>query len=221
MIDCKNCKMTDEYCASGDCPTSQSPRNNLATKPQAVDLTEKWKRGELPTGYYYIELIRGEHHIDLYKNYDNEWVDCYNNIIAKVLAPVPSYDEWEKICIDNTDLRQTRYVLDCAVTELREEIYDLKERNESLNNRDINLCRIANGIRDENYELKVRLDDKTAECDKVKQQLAIAVEALDKVATYMTCDEVEIREIQPNFCADQAALDTVNEAMDKIRELEK
>lgn len=54
---------------------------------------------------------------------------------------------------------------------------------------------------------------------KLKQQLAIAVEALDKVATYMTCDEVEIREIQPNFCADQAALDTVNEAMDKIREL--
>ena len=68
-------------------------------------------------------------------------------------------------------------------------------------------------------ELKVRLDDKTAECDKLKQQLAIAVEALDKVATYMTCDEVEIREIQPNFCADQAALDTVNEAMDKIKEL--
>lgn len=30
----------------------------------------------------------------------------------------------------------------------------LKERNDSLNNRDINLCRIANGIRDENFALK-------------------------------------------------------------------
>lgn len=33
--------------------------------------------------------------------------------------------------------------------------------------------------------------------------------------------EVEIRKIQPDFCADQSALDTVNEAMDKIKELEK
>lgn len=56
---------------------------------------------------------------------------------------------------------------------------------------------------------------------KLKQQLAIAVEALDKVATYMTCDENEMREIYPDFCADQVALDTVNEAMVKIKELEK
>lgn len=63
--------------------------------------------------------------------------------------------------------------------------------------------------------------DKTAECDELKQQLAIAVEALDKVAIYMTCDENDMREIYPDFCADQAALDTVNEAMDKIKELEK
>ena len=57
--------------------------------------------------------------------------------------------------------------------------------------------------------------------ERLEKQLEIAVGALDKVATYMTCDEVEIREIQPDFCADQSALDTVNEAMDKIRKLEK
>lgn len=57
--------------------------------------------------------------------------------------------------------------------------------------------------------------------ERLEKQLEIAVGALDKVAIYMTCDEVEIREIQPDFCADQSALDTVNEAMDKIRELEK
>lgn len=58
-------------------------------------------------------------------------------------------------------------------------------------------------------------------CERLEKQLKIAVGALDKVATYMTCDEVEIREIQTDFCADQSALDTVNEAMDKIKELEK
>ena len=58
-------------------------------------------------------------------------------------------------------------------------------------------------------------------CERLEKQLKIAVEALNDVAIYMTCDEVEIREINPDFCADQAALDTVNEAMDKINELEK
>ena len=35
----------------------------------------------------------------------------------------------------------------------------LKERNDSLNIRDINLCRIANGIRDENFALKELLKE--------------------------------------------------------------
>ena len=58
-------------------------------------------------------------------------------------------------------------------------------------------------------------------CERLEKQLKIAAQALDEVAFYMTCDEVEIREINPDFCADQAALDAVNEAMDKIKELEK
>ena len=55
----------------------------------------------------------------------------------------------------------------------------------------------------------------------LQKQLDIAVKALEDVATFMTCDEVEIQEIQPEFCADQAALDRVNEAMKKIEELNK
>lgn len=58
-------------------------------------------------------------------------------------------------------------------------------------------------------------------CERLEKQLKIAVQALDEIAIYMTCDEVEIREINPEFCADQAALNTVNEAIDKIKELEK
>ena len=61
-----------------------------------------------------------------------------------------------------------------------------------------------------------RLEEK---CERLQKQLDIAVKALEDVATFMTCDEVEIREIQPEFCADQAALDRVNEAMKKIKEL--
>ena len=57
-------------------------------------------------------------------------------------------------------------------------------------------------------------------CERLEKQLKIAAQALDEVAIYMTCDEVEIREINPDFCADQAALDAVNEAKAKIKELE-
>lgn len=45
------------------------------------------------------------------------------------------------------------------IKELVKENAQLKERNDSLNNRDINLCRIANGIRDENFALKELLKE--------------------------------------------------------------
>lgn len=57
--------------------------------------------------------------------------------------------------------------------------------------------------------------------ERLEKQLKIAAQALDEVAICMTCDEVEIREINPDFCADQAALDAVNEAKAKIKDLEK
>lgn len=66
-----------------------------------------------------------------------------------------------------------------------------------------------------------QLEKTECELEKVEKQLDIAVKALEDVATFMTCDEVEIQEIQPEFCADQAALDRVNEAMKKIKELDK
>ena len=28
-----------------------------------TNLTDKWKKGELPSGWYYVRLIRGEHRI--------------------------------------------------------------------------------------------------------------------------------------------------------------
>lgn len=61
-----------------------------------TNLTEKWKKGELPNGWYYVRLIRGEHRIDLYINDKNEWIDCPDDIIDTVVCEVPSYEEWQK-----------------------------------------------------------------------------------------------------------------------------
>lgn len=82
MINCKNCKMTDEYCASGDCPNDT--------------LTGQWKKGELPVGFYYIELPggRGGNGISKYTTF----ISPSSKIrIKEVVAPVPSYEEWRQL----------------------------------------------------------------------------------------------------------------------------
>lgn len=57
------------------------------------------------------------------------------------------------------------------IIELKNEIKKLKERNDSLNNRDINLCRIANNIRDENFELKTDCKTLAQKLLQVKPEL--------------------------------------------------
>lgn len=59
-----------------------------------TDLTDKWNKGELPEGDYYIERRNG------YIPYDNidskgVWRNSIDEDIIEVLAPVPSYEEWK------------------------------------------------------------------------------------------------------------------------------
>ena len=56
-------------------------------------------------------------------------------------------------------MREAKEIAEYEKVELMENVKQLKERNDSLNNRDINLCRIANGIRDENFALKELLKE--------------------------------------------------------------
>ena len=62
-----------------------------------MTLTEQWKKGELPTGDYYVKPKNGQvfvYHINhsvkhIYHNHAGE--------IKEVLAPVPSYEEWKQL----------------------------------------------------------------------------------------------------------------------------
>ena len=68
-----------------------------------TDLTDKWKKGELPDAYYYcktgngVEILRtwGDKYNQLLNNLDEvfmkEMSDC------KIISEVPCYDEWFKI----------------------------------------------------------------------------------------------------------------------------
>ena len=63
-------------------------------------LTEQWKKGELPNGYYWIRLSWGGMVIMAYHTafdglfeLDDHYYD--SDEISEVLASVPSYDEWQ------------------------------------------------------------------------------------------------------------------------------
>ena len=122
MTDCKNCKYTDEYCASGDC-TAQN------------DLTEQWKKGELPEGYYYVKDGKNmiAEYLDGYFYNDGNPMTSFSGGVDSVLAPVPSYEEWEQLqnWADFTDdyhaLREAKEIAEYEKVELLEKVKQLKE----------------------------------------------------------------------------------------------
>lgn len=109
-----------------------------------TNLTEKWDKGELPDGWYYVkdkrDIIRIDYFADIWDYTD---VDEVN----EVLDEVPTFEQWQKHRKTLLKTQEKNCDLEIINTQL-------KERNDGLNNRDINLCRIANGIRDENFALK-------------------------------------------------------------------
>lgn len=72
-----------------------------------TDLTEQWKKGELPSGWYWVKGVRAE---GIYA-YTSEYL---NNIDRpadgeKIVEKVPSYEQWQQL---KELLKQSRiYVL--------------------------------------------------------------------------------------------------------------
>lgn len=66
-----------------------------------TDLTEKWKNGELPDGFYYFKLPDGSTDIaSEYKMIRYRLTKDADKV--EVLAPVPTYEEWKNVttCFD-------------------------------------------------------------------------------------------------------------------------
>lgn len=68
-----------------------------------TDLTEQWKKGELPSGWYWVELKEGTF-VDGKKSIILDYLFEFTNdferhpyLVEQVLAPVPSYEEWQAI----------------------------------------------------------------------------------------------------------------------------
>lgn len=82
-----------------------------------MTLTEQWKKGELPEGFYYVKT-RSETNIDEYIQWykdhgipSEKSFSCFD--VQEVIAPVPSYEEWKS-------------AYECQIME-SEEVTTLKE----------------------------------------------------------------------------------------------
>ena len=87
-----------------------------------TDLTDKWKKGELPSRdddhlwlAYYIK------HKDGYIHADSLWRG-YWGTAEQILAPVPSYDEWQLMQDDNKRLKHDVGNLGYKIKNQRKEI---------------------------------------------------------------------------------------------------
>ena len=91
-----------------------------------TDLTEKWKKGELKFGAYYVNRLE-EHRIWLYN--DRSKTPEFQHEIYEILAPVPSYEEWQAKDKENQHLKellhQCKYELISRYTDVGEEDFSL------------------------------------------------------------------------------------------------
>ena len=98
-----------------------------------TDLTEQWKNGELPEGDYFIK--NGD---KIYPDYfDNAegFLKTYNYGVQKVLAPVPSFQEWQASEKYNKHLEEvikTYERKDKQATETSIAYNELAKENEEL-----------------------------------------------------------------------------------------
>jgi hypothetical protein len=70
-----------------------------------TNLTEQWKKGELPEGWYYVKGNRAEGIYAYTAEYLNNMYRPRNG--EKIIEQVPSYDEWQQLkellkeCLEN------------------------------------------------------------------------------------------------------------------------
>ena len=100
-----------------------------------TDLTEKWKKGELPCGWYWVESSISEGIYAYTAEYLNNMYRPING--ERIIAPVPTFEEWQASEKYNKHLEEVIKVYErkdkqatetsIAYNELLEENTKLKE----------------------------------------------------------------------------------------------
>lgn len=88
------------------------------------DLTKDWKDGKLPAGWYYIK-IADIVFIDFFEG--KVWKNKKDEYIDEVLAPVPSYEQWQKHRKTLLKTQEKNCDLEIINTQLKELLKECKE----------------------------------------------------------------------------------------------
>lgn len=114
------------------CEKIMQEHGNVANE-KVQDLTEAWKNGELEVGEYYLRYKDGTidreyyDYVRLYEMVTLKGFSTEDCEISEVLAPVPSYIQWNAMLESNDSLVQTINALKNRLVEVAEENAKLKE----------------------------------------------------------------------------------------------
>ena len=152
-----------------------------------TDLTEQWKKGELPDGYYYcktgngVEILRtwGDKYNKLLNNLDEVFIKEMSD--CEIISEVPSYDEWQRI-LHYAGKYEFEYT-SCAM-----DYENLKEENQQLKKwcEEFNALEVAK----ENTKLKellkecghlMQIEKDFASCHFEKDKLTELLNKIDEV----------------------------------------
>ena len=97
---------------------------NLANE-NSQDLTQQWKKGELPNGWYWVNGIRAEGIYAYTAEYLNNMYRPRNG--ERIIEQVPSYEQWQKHRKTLLKTQEKNCDLEIINTQLKELLKDCVE----------------------------------------------------------------------------------------------
>lgn len=94
-------------------------------------LTEQWKKGTLKYGEYYIKHVDGRVLTDWFNGH--EFRGLYKIDIEEVLAPVPSYDEYNELDTKCNQLQKRLEIATKALKKYKEDYFLTEYGGRSVN----------------------------------------------------------------------------------------
>ena len=176
---------------------SENVAKNVANE-NSQDLTEQYKHGNLPDDRLYYYRFKGEPEFQITTQYGLYCEEADNKKEIEVIDFVPSYEEYERILVENDNLKQTRDALDCAVTQLREDITDYKE--------------IIDEQERELSDSAFREDNLEKENAHLAEQLIQSKQAMSQALSYLACMD-RISDTEPN---EQLAFDVLRKCLEEL-----
>lgn len=90
------------------------------------NLTEQWKKGELPSGWYWVEGSRAEGIYAYTAEYLNNMYRPRNS--ERIVEQVPSYNEWDKLNNACHNLEKETACLTVDIVKLKELLKECRDK---------------------------------------------------------------------------------------------